>query len=81
MTQREIQGHLEEVYGVEISLSLISTVTDEVLNEVRVRQVRPLDAIYRLDSAASRPRNAHHDSRAGGESACNRLLDRLRAPG
>jgi putative transposase len=34
MTQREIQGHLEEIYGVEISSSLISTVTDAVLKEV-----------------------------------------------
>ena len=46
MTQREIQGHLEEIYGVEISPSLISTVTDEVLDEVRAWQSRPLDAIY-----------------------------------
>ena len=35
MTQREIQGHLEEIYGVEISPSLVSTVTDAVLDEVR----------------------------------------------
>lgn len=46
MTQREIQGHLEEIYGVEISPSLISTVTDEVLDEVRTWQSRPLDAVY-----------------------------------
>ena len=46
MTQREIQGHLEEIYGVEISPSLISTVTDAVLDEVRVWQARPLDAVY-----------------------------------
>src|SRR5918912_764781 len=46
MTQREIQGHLEEVYGVEISPSLISTVTDAVLDEVRAWQARPLDAVY-----------------------------------
>jgi putative transposase len=46
MTQREIQGHLEEIYGVEISPSLISTVTDEVLDEVRAWQARPLDSVY-----------------------------------
>jgi putative transposase len=46
MTQREIQGHLEEIYGVEISPSLISTVTDAVLDEVRAWQSRPLDAVY-----------------------------------
>jgi putative transposase len=46
MTQREIQGHLEEIYGVDISPSLISTVTDAVLDEVRSWQARPLDAVY-----------------------------------
>lgn len=46
MTQREIQGHLEEIYGVDISPSLISTVTDAVLDEVRTWQNRPLDSVY-----------------------------------
>src|SRR3954464_6138204 len=46
MTQREIQGHLEEIYGVEVSPSLISTVTDGVIDEVRAWQSRPLDAVY-----------------------------------
>jgi putative transposase len=46
MTQREIQGHLEEIYGVEISPSLISTVTDSLMDEVRAWQSRPLDAVY-----------------------------------
>ncbi len=46
MTTREIQGHLHEIYGVEVSPSLISTVTDAVLEEVREWQNRPLDAVY-----------------------------------
>ncbi len=46
MTRREIQGHLEEIYGVEISPSWISTVTGAVLDEVRARQARPLDSVY-----------------------------------
>jgi putative transposase len=46
LTQREIQGHLEEIYGVDVSPSLISTVTDAVLDEVRAWQSRPLDALY-----------------------------------
>ena len=46
MTQREIHGHLEEIYGVEVSPSLISTVTDAVLDEVRAWQSRPLDSVY-----------------------------------
>lgn len=46
MTQSEIKGHLEEIYSVDISPSLISTVTDAVLDEVRAWQSRPLDAVY-----------------------------------
>ena len=46
MTVREIQSHLEEMYGTEVSPSLISSVTDAVVDEVKAWQVRPLDAIY-----------------------------------
>ncbi|MDA1102600.1 MAG: transposase, partial [Gemmatimonadetes bacterium] len=46
MTTREIQGHLLELYQVEISPTLISAVTDAVLEDVRAWQARPLDAVY-----------------------------------
>ena len=46
MTVREIQGHLEEMYGTEVSPALISTVTDAVIDEVKAWQSRPLDALY-----------------------------------
>jgi putative transposase len=46
LTQREIQGHLEEFYGMEVSPSLISTLTDALLDEVRLWQSRPLDWVY-----------------------------------
>jgi putative transposase len=46
MTVREIQGHLQELYGVEVSPDLISRVTDAVLEEVRDWQSRPLEALY-----------------------------------
>ncbi len=46
MTVREIQSHLEEMYGTEVSPSLISAVTDAVLDEVKSWQARPLDALY-----------------------------------
>ncbi|HCI12980.1 MAG: transposase [Gallionellales bacterium GWA2_60_142] len=46
MTVREIQGHLEEMYGTEVSPTLISTVTDAVIDEVKTWQSRPLDALY-----------------------------------
>jgi putative transposase len=46
MTTREIQGHLHELYGVEVSPTLISNVTDSVLEDVKAWQTRPLDAVY-----------------------------------
>jgi putative transposase len=46
MTVREIQGHLQELYGIEVSPDLISRVTDAVLAEVRDWQNRPLDPLY-----------------------------------
>jgi len=46
MTTREIQGQLKEIYGTEVSPSLISKVTDAVLDEVKEWQNRPLEAVY-----------------------------------
>jgi putative transposase len=45
-TVREIQAHLEEMYGAEVSPTLISTVTDAVMDEAKAWQSRPLDALY-----------------------------------
>jgi putative transposase len=46
MTTREIQAHLEELYGIEVSPELISVVTDAVLDEVAQWQARPLEPVY-----------------------------------
>ena len=46
LSTREIQAELEEVYGIEVSPTLISNVTNAVLDEVRSWQSRPLDAVY-----------------------------------
>jgi putative transposase len=48
MTTREIQGHLQEIYGVEVSPALISNVTEEVVEEVKNWQSRPLEPVYGL---------------------------------
>jgi len=48
MSTREIQAHLEEMYQVEVSPTLISTVTEAVLDEVKSWQSRPLDAVYAI---------------------------------
>ena len=43
---RDIQGHLEDLYGLRVSPDLISRVTDAVLDEVREWQHRALDRMY-----------------------------------
>ena len=47
-TVREIRGHLEELYGIDVSPDLISTITDAVLETVAEWQGRPLDVCYPL---------------------------------
>ena len=46
MTVREIQGFLGDMYGVEVSPDLISTITDGIVAEVTAWQRRPLDPMY-----------------------------------
>ena len=46
MTTREITATFQELYGVEVSASLISKVTNAVMEEVIQWQSRPLDAVY-----------------------------------
>lgn len=46
LTTRDIQAQLQELYGVEVSPTLISNVTDAVLDEVKTWQSRPLDRVY-----------------------------------
>src|SRR5438874_1224946 len=46
MSTREIQGHLEEIYGIEVSPTLISNVTEAIVEEVKAWQSRPLEELY-----------------------------------
>ncbi len=46
MSTRDIQGHVEDLYGVSISPELVSRITDTVADEVTAWQSRPLDEIY-----------------------------------
>jgi putative transposase len=46
LTTREIEGHLLEIYGVEVSPALVSQVTDAVCADVQVWQNRPLEEVY-----------------------------------
>jgi putative transposase len=63
MSTREIQAHLEEIYGVDVSPTLISNVTEAVQDEVRTWQNRPLEPVYPivyLDALYVRMRDAGH---------------------
>jgi putative transposase len=63
MTTREIQAHLEEIYQVEVSPALISSVTDAVVEEVKTWQNRPLDTLYPilyLDALQVKVRDGAH---------------------
>lgn len=46
MTTRDIQEQLKDLYGVEVSATLISNVTNEVIDEVKAWQSRPLNKLY-----------------------------------
>jgi putative transposase len=46
LSTREIKAHIEEIYGVEVSPDLISSVTENITELVREWQTRPLDAVY-----------------------------------
>ncbi|EFG74145.1 putative transposase, Mutator family, partial [Mycobacterium parascrofulaceum ATCC BAA-614] len=46
MTTRDIEAHLEEVYGAAVSRELISNVTDVVVDEIKAWQARPLEEVY-----------------------------------
>ena len=48
MSTREIESHLREMYGAEVSPTLISSITDAVNDEIKVRQSRPLDPCYAI---------------------------------
>ena len=62
LTVREIQGHLAEIYGTEVSPDLISRITDAVLEDAKAWQNRPLERLYPivyLDALVVKVRDGH----------------------
>lgn len=62
MTVRDVQAHLKEIYGVEVSRDLISRVTDGVLEELEAWRSRPLDSVYPvvfIDALMIKVRDGH----------------------
>lgn len=68
MTTREIQGHLEEIYGVEVSASLVSQVTDAVWEEVQAWQSRPLEPVYPIVYLDALFVKMRHEGRVGNRA-------------
>lgn len=63
MSTRDIQAQIHDLYGVELSPTLVSTITDGVLEEVNAWQNRPLDALYPivyLDALVAKVRDNGH---------------------
>ena len=63
MTTRDIQAQVQDLYGVEVSPTLISPLTQAVMEEVRQWQARPLEAVYPivyLDGLVVKGREHHH---------------------
>ncbi|WP_207064062.1 IS256 family transposase, partial [Motiliproteus sp. SC1-56] len=61
MTTRDIQAHFQDAYGVEVSPTFISQVTNAVMDEVTAWQSRPLDTVYPivyLDALVVRSRDS-----------------------
>ena len=48
LSTRDIQAHIEELYGIGVSAALVSAVTDAVFEEVRAWQHRPLEPVYAI---------------------------------
>jgi transposase-like protein len=46
LSTRDIEAHLQEIYGVKVGRDLISKVTDAVMDDARSWQTRPLDDVY-----------------------------------
>jgi len=46
MSYKDIAGHIEDIYGIEVSTGTLSAVTDKIIHTVKEWQARPLDAVY-----------------------------------
>ena len=46
MTTSDIQAHIEDIYGMDISDTTVSRITDKILPEAREWQQRPLESVY-----------------------------------
>ena len=80
MTTRDIQTHLNEIYGADVSPELISRVTDAVHDDVRAWRTRPLERTYPivyLDVLRVNSRQSGKNENKG-EGGADKKLDKIR---
>ncbi len=74
LTTGEVQAHLAEAYGAEVSRQTISAITDKVLEGMAEWQSRPLDAVYPVvfieEEPANRSGSVGRAGRAGQRPSC-----------
>ena len=46
MSDADIAGHVEEMYGVSVSMAALSAITDKLIDAVKAWQARPLETVY-----------------------------------
>ena len=46
LTTREINEQIQDIYGIEVSATMVSNITDQIIPEIREWQERPLDSVY-----------------------------------
>lgn len=46
MSYRDIRGHVEDMYGIDVSEATITSITDRLIPELKEWQQRPLDTLY-----------------------------------
>lgn len=46
LTTREINEQIQDLYGIEVSATMVSNITDQIIPEIKEWQERPLDSVY-----------------------------------
>jgi putative transposase len=70
MSTRDMQSALKEMYGVDVSPTLISDVTDAVMDEVRIWQSRTLDVVYPIVYFDAIVVKVHDNKRIVNKAVC-----------
>jgi putative transposase len=70
MSTRDMQSALKDMYGVDVSPTLISDVTDAVMDEVHAWQARPLDAVYPIVYFDALVVKVHDNKRIVNKAIC-----------